>query len=88
MRVVAPTELDPAWLADGVVRNNMGFGGLVLQARARLEEQAAVLEPTGQRLRLERPAAPAPAAWRRFEVLQAGDPARTALRELPGAPGP
>ena len=45
-----PTELDFHALADGIVRNNVGVGGITFGARARLDGDAAVFEGTGQRL--------------------------------------
>lgn len=45
--------LDLKLIVDGVVRNNMGFGGLALQVRGSLRDGEAVLAETGQRIRVQ-----------------------------------
>ncbi len=50
MRLPRPVALDLRAIADGVIRNNMGLGGIELRVRGRLAGAVAVLDGTGQRL--------------------------------------
>ena len=79
-RVPRAMPLDFTALADGVVRNNMGVGGISVLARASVEEGRVVLRPTGQAFPL---AGPPPSqtgeAIRRMTVVDWSDPRKTAL---------
>lgn len=50
MRLARPIAIDLRAIADGVIRNNMGVGGIELRVRGHLDGGHAVLEGTGQRL--------------------------------------
>jgi hypothetical protein len=81
--VPKPTSLDFAGIADGVKRNNMGFGGVKVTVDADVENGFVTLKPTGQRFPLAGPPPPTPARGRlTFEVRNAEDPSRTALEPI------
>lgn len=52
-RVPKPGPIDFPVLADGVIKNNMGLGGIAVTVASRIEDGHVVFEKTGQRHRLE-----------------------------------
>jgi hypothetical protein len=60
--------LDFTALADGVVRNNMGVGAISVQVRGRIEDGAAILAETGQRLAVREAPSSDGGPWLSFAV--------------------
>ncbi|TAH37271.1 MAG: hypothetical protein EYC70_09865 [Planctomycetota bacterium] len=80
MRVPAPQPLDFRVLADGVIRNNMGLGGIEVEAASEVRDGRVVFLPTNQSFPLRGPApAETGAARRRWRVLEPFHPPQTAL---------
>lgn len=50
MRIERPQPLDLRAIADGVIKNNMGVGGIGLRVRGSLADGQATLVATGQQL--------------------------------------
>ena len=53
VRVPNPQPIDPAALVDGLKRNNVGYGGLTIQADVEVGDGRVVLSATGQSFALE-----------------------------------
>jgi len=52
-RVPKPGPIDFPALADGVIKNNMGLGGITVTVSSRIDDGHVVFEKTGQRHRLD-----------------------------------
>lgn len=50
MRIERPQPIDLRAVADGVIKNNMGLGGIELRVRGRLQDGTATLAETAQTL--------------------------------------
>lgn len=83
-----PVALDFAAIADGVIRNNMGLGGIQVRVRGRLDGGQAVLDGTGQRVPLVGAPAAADGAWLWFEARELGLGAAKAATWLRSSAGP
>ena len=83
VRVVRPVPLDFAALADGLKRNNVGYGGAEVTAVVEAVDDRVRFPATGQTfLRAgPGPASPGPAR-RTLRVLDGKEPAKTRLEIL------
>ena len=83
MRVVRPMPLDFAALADGLKRNNVGFGGAEVTAEVESVDDRLRFAATGQTFPRAGPAPDVAGPSRRtLRVLDAKDPSRTRLEVL------
>lgn len=78
-RVPQPVTFDFKGLAEGVKKNNLGLGGITVQAESEFKDGRVILRPTGQSFPFEGAVPGGGAAWRKFSVLDWADPARTRL---------
>ncbi|MCC6785740.1 MAG: hypothetical protein IT457_23035 [Planctomycetes bacterium] len=77
---MSPTTLDAHELADAVVRNNMGVGGIEFLVRARVDGEAVVIEGSGQRLPLLDGPAASSLPWLRLAAERFGAASTVVLR--------
>lgn len=83
VRVVRPLPLDFAALADGLKRNNVGFGGVDVTAELEAVGDRLRFAATGQAFPRAGPAPEAPGPSRRtVRVLDATEPGKTRLELL------
>ena len=73
-------------LVDGLKRNNVGFGGLWLQAELELKDGKATFPETGQSLPFEGEG-PGGRAVRQVDVRDAATPSKTRLLPRAGRSG-
>jgi hypothetical protein len=50
VRIERPQPIDLRAIADGVIKNNMGVGGIELRVRGALQDGTATMAETGQEL--------------------------------------
>lgn len=72
-------QLDLKSIAANVIKNNMGVGGIRLQARAAVEGASARLAETGQTLPVKNGPARSGKPWQVFDVEGWGEGENTAL---------
>ena len=83
-RVPQPTKLDFFALGDGIVRSNMGVGGIRIHVSATVAGGKVTVLPTGQSFPLAGSPPPEPGPRRRwFRVKDWQDRSRTALEAVP-----
>ena len=83
VRVPKPQTLDFKLLGEGIIKNNMGVGGIFFAATAGVREETLVLQPTGQTFRLRgNPPSDCTPAWRRMQVHDWEDPTRISVEIL------
>jgi hypothetical protein len=86
IRLERPMTLDLPELADNVIKNNMGIGGIELRVRGTLADGTATLIETGQKLPVLGGPARSTQPWLWFECKPFGlghDDGVTWLRETP-----
>lgn len=86
MRIERPLPLDLRAVADGVIKNNMGLGGIQVRVRGTLAAGRATLVETGQQLLVEGGPERSQQPWLWFEARDYGlghADALTWLRETP-----
>lgn len=88
MRIERPQPLDLPAIADGVIRNNMGFGGLEVRVRGSLADGTATLADTGQQLPVAGGPPHADAGWLWFDGKAFALGEAKALAWLRATPGP
>ena len=83
VRVIRPTSLDFAKLADGVKRTNAGLLGFQLEGEITVSKGKVRLHQTGQvfELRGEGKESKTP-AWRKMRVIDWSDPAATTVEMI------
>ena len=83
-RVRAPVRFDFAQLGEGVIKNNMGLGGITIVADVSVADGRVTIEPSGQSFPLHG-AAPEDGARarRRVRVVDPLDRQKTALDPEP-----
>lgn len=72
MRIERPLPLDLQAIANGVIQNNMGLGGLEVRVRGTLADGKAVLLDTGQVVPVMGGPARSTAAWLWFDAKEYG----------------
>lgn len=77
-------RFDFAALVDGLKRNNVGYGGMWLQAELDAKDGTATFAETGQSLPVEGEL-PAGRALRRVDVRDAATPSKTRLQPRAGS---
>ncbi len=88
MRLVRPQAIDLRLIADGVIRNNMGVGGIELRVRGALADGSATLAETGQRLPVTGGPARSPGPWLWLDVTAFALGRAAAVGWRREAPGP
>jgi hypothetical protein len=72
--------LDFARIAEGVVKNNMGLGGIEIVADASVAEGKVTIHPTGQTFPLHGdPPAQTATVRRRLKIVEPFDAAKTSI---------
>ncbi|HYF00845.1 MAG TPA: hypothetical protein VEJ18_18125 [Planctomycetota bacterium] len=83
VRVVRPMTLDFAALADGLKRNNVGYGGADVTAEVEAVDDRLRFTATGQAFPRAGPGPETPGSSRRtVRVLDGKDPSKTRLELL------
>ncbi len=72
MRIERPLPIDLRAIADGVIKNNMGLGGLQLRVRGSIADGKATLIETGQVLTVSGAPPRSTAPWQWFEAKEFG----------------
>lgn len=72
MRIERPLPIDLRAIADGVIKNNMGVGGIELRVRGVLQDGTATLAETGQQLKVAGAPQRSTAAWLWFDAKDYG----------------
>ena len=75
-------QLDPVGIADSVVRNNMGVGGITLQMRGELRNDSVIVAGTGQRFPVKGAPSGASRPWLSFAAEGWDKPELLRLRWL------
>lgn len=84
---MSPQTLDFELLARRVIENNMGIGGIRVEADVRIESGRVVFPATGQSFPLAAgTSAPDGPMQGRFDVLEFATPQKTTLKEIPTGP--
>lgn len=86
MRLERPLPLDLRAVAEAVIKNNMGLGGIQVRVRGTLADGSATLMETGQRIPVADGPARSAEPWLWFEARDFGlghVDAVTWLRESP-----
>jgi hypothetical protein len=86
VRIERPQPLDLRAIADGVIKNNMGVGGIDLRVRGTLVDGLATFAETGQQLPVLGGPARSAQPWLWFDAdafAQGEAQALTWLRETP-----
>lgn len=72
VRIERPLPLDLRAIADGVIKNNMGLGGLQVRVRGQLRDGKATLAESGQVVSVEGGPANSKEPWLWFEAREFG----------------
>ena len=89
VRIVRPQPLDVRRIAqDGVIKNNMGLGGIELRVRGTLQDGTVTFVETGQTLPVTGGPARSQEPWLRFDAGAFGRGEAEAIAWLGEAPGP
>ncbi|HEX5053582.1 MAG TPA: hypothetical protein VFZ65_17520 [Planctomycetota bacterium] len=88
MRLERPVQIDLSAIAQGVIKNNMGVGGIELRVRGALAEGRATLTGTGQVLPVSGGPVHSSLPWLRLDGKDLGLGTADAVQWIAESAGP